>query len=164
MKVQDRRARKEKMKAVRKSMKYYRKDGVSRKKHDELPSDHRYHLSHTHWYYEWCMPAPTKKKKRQQTQNGKNKGKSMISSKVITFHAHVECKREGDFPLIIEYKDNSPKEIIPDPNKPICVVCYHHNSGSGRKIFKACKHGSDMCWSCARQLITCPVCRGPRRI
>ena len=152
-------------KALLNTKRYYYSDAeLSRKQHNEKPSPERWELTHTKWWYPWCPPPPTKKKKRKQTRMGQNKGKSLITSKVVKFNSHVQCSQGDDFPLFINYKDNSPREIIPDPTKPLCIICYHYNSGTGRLIFKACKHGSDMCYSCSSQIVRCPVCRGPKRL
>ena len=163
MKARNRRTKMDEKGSTKTKRHYDSGDEVSRKQHDDMPSPDRWELTHTNWYYPWSMPAPNKKKKRREARVGQNKGKSFITSKVVKFQSRVQCTHGEDFPLIVKYKDNSPREIIPDPTKPSCVVCYYYNSGTGRLIFKACKHGSDMCYACASQLVQCPMCRGPRR-
>ena len=164
-KARHRRLKLERDKALRKTKTHYHScdEDESRKRHNEKPAPERWELTHTNRYFPWSMPAPNKMKKRRETRAGQNKGKSLITSKVIKYQAHVQCTQGDDFQLVVKYKDNSPREIVPDPSKPLCVVCYHYNCGTGRLIFKACKHGSDLCYSCARQLVRCPVCRGSRR-
>ena len=67
-----------------------------------------------------------------------------------------------DRPVEMKYKDNSAKEYIPDKSLPMCVVCYTHNAGRGKIIYKLCRHGKDLCITCAKQCTLCPVCRSPK--
>jgi hypothetical protein len=104
------------------------------------------------------------KKIKLYQNKGFNKGKtgllSVNNNVYRSYFAKKDCVND-EIELVHKYKDNSPKE--PNPDKPICVVCYYNNCGMGRYIFKKCRHGRDLCGTCARQLITCPVCRADRR-
>jgi len=123
--------------------------------------------------YKYCLyfGNQSNKKIKLYQNKGKNKGKSGRGGASIgrntnvysSYFAKKDCVND-EIILVHKYKDNSPKEPgEPDPTKPICVVCYYNNCGKGRYIFKKCRHGRDLCGTCARQLITCPVCRADRR-
>ena len=110
-------------------------------------------------------------KKKNGKKKGTTKGKSYacIGGGLNKYNPNTSNKVYAlkdcitlDFPSFPVYKDNSRKPLIPDPSKSICVVCFYHNSGSGKKVFKACRHGSDLCYHCSRLLFTCPICRSPR--
>ena len=108
----------------------------------------------------------TNKKDKLYANRGHNKGntkRSKGANNIYGSHfAKQDCKSD-EFSLVYNYKDRSPKEVIFDPDKPICVVCYDRNSGMGRYLFKKCKHGTDLCIGCARKLLNCPICRKERR-
>lgn len=149
-------------------------DGISQPSNkliDAFPQTDKYFWSSRDWKYDG--PASSKMKHKGKNK-GINKGNQCglyiggfrnvtTLSHQTYFDAIQDIRGYSDFQLVYYYKDNSPKEIIVDESKPMCVVCYSKNSGSGRKIFKACNHGNELCFSCACQLVICPICRGPRR-
>ena len=101
--------------------------------------------------------------KRIARKKGKNK-------KMNTYNVRPRCSKEPyegrneskhhEFSVNTEYKNNSPKP--PNPDLPICLICYHNNAGRGKNIFKNCSHGKEMCLSCAKTQFSCPFCRQPR--
>ena len=103
----------------------------------------------------------SKKAKRQDDSKGSMKGKVIITtSPNLLFFAKKDCKTI-DYPLFQTYKNNSYKNPF-DESKPVCVVCYSNNSGAGRRIFKTCIHGNQLCYSCAKRCDRCPICRSPK--
>ena len=138
---------------------------VNRKVIDHDKTIYREPYKGWEWYHRGCcLPIFSRKQKRLADNKGKNKGKSGWyggESNMNSYIARVDCyNHDHDFFLVNNYKNNSPKE--PDPNKPICVVCYVNNSGRGKFFFKKCQHGNDLCGACAKQLFSCPVCRSER--
>ena len=116
--------------------------------------------------YELYFSNFTNKKDKLYANRGHNKGNTKRSKGTnniySSYFAKQDCKSD-EFPLVYKYKDRSRKEVVFDTEKTICVVCYVRNSGIGRYVFKKCKHGTDLCMSCAIQLSSCPICSQERR-
>lgn len=134
---------------------------LSRKKEDFV--ERKYNKPYK---YELYFSNFTNKKDKLYANRGHNKGNTKRTKGVNNIYgshfAKQDCKSD-EFSLVYNYKDRSPKEVVFDPDKPICVVCYVRNSGMGRYVFKKCKHGTDLCMNCAIQLYSCPICRQERR-
>ena len=94
---------------------------------------------------------------------GVNKGKMWGNSKdYYNIHYAKQMIVVPDREIDIKYKDNTQKEYVLDESKPICVVCYTHNSGRGKFIYKLCSHGKQLCLTCAKMCDRCPICRASK--
>lgn len=131
------------------------------KKEEDLP-EAKYNKPHK---YELYFSNLTNKKDKLYSSRGHNKGNTQRTKGANSIYgahfAKQDCKSD-EFSLIYNYKDNKPKNEF-DPNKPVCIVCYDSNCGLGRYVFKKCKHGTNLCINCAKQLQICPLCRAERR-
>ena len=96
------------------------------------------------------------------TDKGVNKGKTWGNSKHYNIYYAKQMIVVPDRQIDIKYKDNTQKEYVLDESKPICVVCYTHNSGRGKFIYKLCSHGKQLCLTCAKMCNKCPICRASK--
>ena len=93
------------------------------------------------------------------TDKGINKGKTWGNSKHYNIHYAKQMIVVPDRQIDIKYKDNRTKEYVLDETKPVCVVCYTHNAGRGKFVYKLCSHGKQLCMTCAKICNRCPICR-----
>jgi hypothetical protein len=89
---------------------------------------------------------------------GKNKGKVGVK-----LGYKLDGKNTSEVYVVDNLKKKKPFEKQ-EPKNP-CVICMVNPSGRGRKFYKKCNHGSQICSVCIRHETLrkkCPVCRVER--